>query len=223
MFCRKCGNEVSDNAKFCNKCGSSIQGITEQTAENEDKINSQTNSVDNNQIMYSLKPTFNYGYKIFTTLWKLMLYIVFVVVYFIAEFGALAKEVWLTSNFSLVLIGISIIVLIGIIIKLIFEKKQYDNLEYNLYRNRLEYIDSFINKEEKILKYKNIREVTMSQSLLERMFSIGTIKIYTNASGGYSSNNHGEMNTKNGIVIHCVTNVREEYEKIKQIIDLNNQ
>lgn len=24
MFCRKCGKELSDNAKFCNRCGTPV-------------------------------------------------------------------------------------------------------------------------------------------------------------------------------------------------------
>ena len=32
MYCRKCGNEVSESDKFCKKCGESI-GITKEMME----------------------------------------------------------------------------------------------------------------------------------------------------------------------------------------------
>ena len=53
--------------------------------------------------------------------------------------------------------------------------------------------------------------------ILERMFKIGTIRIFTNATNGYNENN-GARN-RNGIYIHCITDVKEKYEQIKAIID----
>jgi len=81
-------------------------------------------------------------------------------------------------------------------------------------------MDISLNKEEKELKYKYVREVTMNQNIFERLFNIGTIKIFTNASsGGYPTRRHNNMQGKNGIYIHCVENVKEQYETIKGIID----
>ena len=75
-------------------------------------------------------------------------------------------------------------------------------------------------EEEKELKYKYIREVTMSQNILERVFNIGTIKIFTNASSGSTYNSkHNKMYGKNGLGIHCIENVKEQYAKVKEIID----
>ena len=105
-------------------------------------------------------------------------------------------------------------------IKLIFEKLQYDALEYNFYATKVEYKDGFLNKEEKELKYKYIREVTMNKSILERIFNIGTIRIFTNASSGTTYNSkHNKMYGKNGLAIHCIKDVKEQYQKIKNIID----
>ena len=85
---------------------------------------------------------------------------------------------------------------------------------------KVEYKDGFLNKEEKELKYKYVREVTMSQNILERLCCIGTIRIFTNASSGvYNGGNHGSMRGRNGIYIHCVDDVEEQYKIIKQIID----
>ena len=97
---------------------------------------------------------------------------------------------------------------------------QYKNLSYNFYTTKVEYVDGFLNKEEKELKYKFIREVTMSQSILERMCGIGTIRIFTNASSGnINSRNHNSMRGRNGVYIHCIEDVKQQYQAIKQIID----
>ena len=121
------------------------------------------------------------------------------------------------SFIPMIIIGI---VIVCVAIKLIFEKIQYDNLEYNFYATKAEYIDGFLNKEQKELKYKYIREVTMTQNILERIFHIGTIRIFTNASSGMTYNNkHNKMYGKNGLAIHCIENVKEQYQKVKDIID----
>ena len=97
---------------------------------------------------------------------------------------------------------------------------QYDNIRYDFYGNRVEYIDGFLNRERKELKYKYVREVTMSQNVLESLCGIGTIKISTNAFSGYNSTrSHNSMRGMNGIFIHCVEDVEEQYKIIKQIID----
>ena len=130
----------------------------------------------------------------------------------IDEFGGIKPNI----------IGITLgIIAIYIIIKMIFEKIQYDHYEYNFYNTKVEYIDGFLNKEEKELKYKYVREVTMNQNIIERLFKLGTIRIFTNASSGYNSayGGNNSMRNRNGIYIHCVTNVKEKYETIKEIID----
>jgi uncharacterized membrane protein YdbT with pleckstrin-like domain len=110
------------------------------------------------------------------------------------------------------------------LIKLIFENMQYKHYEYNFYNTKLEYIDGFLNKEEKELKYKYIREVTMSQNIIERLFGIGKIKVFTNASSGMNNGAYGNsMRNRNGIQIHCVENVAEQYKKVKELIDNGSQ
>ncbi len=32
MFCRNCGDEISDNSKFCPKCGEALKGISKTVA-----------------------------------------------------------------------------------------------------------------------------------------------------------------------------------------------
>ena len=84
----------------------------------------------------------------------------------------------------------------------------------------MEYVDGFLNKEEKELKYKYVREVTMSRKTLERICGLGTIKIFTNASsGGYNGRSHNSMKGRNGILIHCLNDVEKQYRIVKRIID----
>lgn len=207
MFCKKCGAEISDTAKFCPKCGADVTGESKNTVEIK----------EDNSVKFQLKPKFNWGYKIICTLGVALLWAIIIVFW---VFGSIEDVELLFEILPIIpIIGIGIIVLY-IAIKLIFEKIQYDNLEYNFYRTKAEYIDGFLNKEQKELKYKYIREVTMTQNILERIFHIGTIRIFTNASSGMTYNNkHNKMYGKNGLAIHCIENVKEQYQKVKDIID----
>lgn len=200
MYCRKCGIEINDTIRFCAKCG------TEIVSENKNiKI------TEDNDIKIQIRPKF---YILYRLIWEFFKILVIGVVFFIVT---LQDGVKIKEFFEFILSNLKIIIgilLPYIIIKLIFDKKQYDNTEYNFYATRVEYKDGFMNKEEKELKYKHIREVRMTKDITDRMFSIGTIVIYTNASNG------GERSRgTNGIFIHCVENVEEKYNMIKKIID----
>lgn len=205
MFCKNCGAEINEEARFCPKCGSDKQGET--------KANKKV--VEDNKIKKQIKLEFNWPYKIITTFGTALVYIFIVFCYILADLPD--ELIFVYPIIFLVVIGIAVLY-VGI--KLILGKMQYNDLEYNFYNTKVEYKDGFLNKEEKELKYKYIREVTMTQNILERIFNIGTIRIFTNASsGGYGYGRNHNMRGKNGIFLHCVKNVKEEYNQVKQIID----
>lgn len=204
MFCKNCGTEMNDTARFCPKCGFDRAGGVQQ----------QREIVEDNRIRYQVKPEFNMLYKLLSNLWKAIIYMFFICFLFTNLY-----KLWFIYPITLLLtIGV---MLIYVVVKMIFENMQYNDLEYNFYATKIEYKDGFLNKEEKELKYKHIREVTMNQNILERFCGIGTIRIFTNASsGGYgTSSRHNNMKGRNGIYIHCVEDVQEQYRTIKQIID----
>ncbi len=196
MFCKNCGNELADDAKFCNKCGASIDG--EQKPKEK--------KVEDNTVKYQIKPSFKWGYKLLTNCAYAALIILIIFGY---SLGEAIDEI---PEFVGMVVGVAVVI---ILIKLFFENIQYKNLEYNFYNTKVQYKDGFLNKEEKELKYRYIREVTMHQNILERAFKIGTIRLFTNASSGYGS----KGNTMNGINIHCVENVNEQFKKIRELID----
>lgn len=205
MFCKNCGTEISEEARFCPKCGTEISGV---------KAQKNKEIKEDGTVKFQLKPKFNWGYKIITVGALTLLWVI-IIAFWLSE--SLVELLILFPTLPQIVIAI---VALYIVIKLVFEKLQYDALEYNFYTTKVEYKDGFLNKEEKELKYKYIREVTMSQNILERIFNIGTIRIFTNASSGTTYNSkHNNMYGKNGLGIHCIKNVKEQYQKIKELID----
>lgn len=43
MFCNKCGNEISNDAKFCTKCGNKVESIKNKIQKREYEFSSITN------------------------------------------------------------------------------------------------------------------------------------------------------------------------------------
>jgi len=196
MFCKNCGNEVSEIASFCKNCGNAI---------NKKKENKKVDDI----LEYQVKPFFCLPYKlIVTTIWTLGLTFLFCI-QILGEF---------LNDGEFPSVPITVIMAIIIVMKLIIDKNQYGKYEYNLYTTKIEYKDGFFSLLEKEVKYKYIREVRMSQGVLQRIFNIGDIVFYTTASSsvGTSGSHHAG---DNGIHIHCVQNVEEEYERIKAIVE----
>lgn len=207
MFCKKCGEEINDNAAFCPKCGASV---------NENNT-AYSRVVEDGEVKYQLRPKFKLGYKLLTNIGRGILYLFIFSMYFLSDIDDSKNA---GDVFSVILAILFGILIVYVLIKLIFEKMQYDHYEYNFYNTKVEYVDGFLNKEEKELKYKFIREVTMSQNIIERLFGIGKIKIFTNASSGGNGGAYGNsMRNRNGIQIHCVENIGEQYRKVKELID----
>ena len=85
-------------------------------------------------------------------------------------------------------------------------------MNYEFYRTKIEYSDSFLNKAEKEVKYKHIRETVLSRRIVDRIFGFGSIILFTNAESGFG----------NGIVIPYVENSEAVYKEIKELLERNN-
>ncbi len=127
---------------------------------------------------------------------------------FINSSGSLASY-----NVQGIFFKVMLIVLILFIIKLLFhivaQIIQYKNISYNFYDSYLEYKDSFLNQQTKVLKYKNITEIEVIRNVWERINGLGIIVVYTSA----------EKNKKNGLVIYGIKNTQEVYKKIQEFIN----
>ena len=191
MYCEKCGTKLEDSASFCTKCGASIKGEVVKTKE----------KVEDKEVQLNVKPTYKIGYMVLPYLFT---YAIFAV--------CLGFPLLVSGLFSAITVFGAIFIVVALLfgISYIFTKKQYDNYSYDLYKTKVIYRDSFLNVSEKEVKYKYIREVTMRQTIIQRIFNIGNIVLFTNAETGVG----------NGICIVNVQNVQEIYKKIKSTIDV---
>lgn len=194
MFCVNCGNNLADDACFCSACGTKVGEIGKVEKVIEAKTDEQ---IEDNQIKLSVKPTFNFCYQMLSDI---------IFCFFIgALIGVCACQLSIKIGIYTTLI-IWIFSIITLIIKTILRKKTFENLEYCFYTTRAIFKDTFMNKSEKEVKYKHIREISISQSFYQRMFNLGNIYIHTNAE-----------TFANGLVLTNVSNVYDVYKRIKEL------
>jgi len=195
MFCEKCGTKLPSDSAFCINCGTSINPPS----------NSQEKIIDN-EVILNVKPTFKLGYIMLSEL-------SFIALLLVIFFAPVIAITLLTSNsYSIFgpLLGFFVFIIAICIVWTAFRKAQYDNYSYDFYKTKVTYKDGFLNKSEKEVKYKHIREISKRESIFQRLFGLGSIILYTNAETGYG----------NGIYILNVTDVDNIYKQIKEIIDI---
>ena len=169
-----------------------------------------------NSIRAQLKPEFNVPYKVLTNTFEAVIYVLI--------FGMLFTYMcmpWYVYLFAIILV---------VVVKMMRQKEQYKSIEYNFYATRLEYKEGFYNRE-RLLEYECIREIVMTQNILERLFGIGTIRIFTDFTKATNSKDINIMDFlrvnqyrlkriyRNSIPIHCLTSVHKQYELVKRIIN----
>jgi membrane protein YdbS with pleckstrin-like domain len=69
------------------------------------------------------------------------------------------------------------------------KKLNYARTEYRFHEDRLEFEEGFFNINKKVIKYKNVSEVTLHKGLLQRIYGLGTIYLATLATGSGPWNN----------------------------------
>ena len=192
MFCEKCGTKLPDTAEFCPNCGTKIA---------KKGNNAVSERVKDTEIQLRVKPTFKFIYMLLPYL------IIFIIMIFM--FSLIFTMISVSVGIKLFLICFVIMAVI-LAIKTAINKMQYNCYCYDFYNTKVIYRDSFLNLSEKEVKYKNIKEVTMRQTFIQRIFNIGNIVLFTNAETGLG----------NGIFMVNIENVEDVYRKVKEIINV---
>jgi hypothetical protein len=78
-----------------------------------------------------------------------------------------------------------------------------------------------------VIKYKDVKEVTLRKGILQRSYGLGTIYLATLATGSTSSFNpfyalgFGNVSAS-GVGVRDILNPDEAYEKIKGLVETHN-
>lgn len=193
MFCEKCGNKVNDNSKFCEKCGNKLNNLNSS--------NKLVENIGDDTIQLSVTPTYKWPYMLRSYI------ITFFIMVLLGAIPLLFVDI-LYSFFAIIVLFIILGFIAGI--DAAFTRRQYKAYKYNFYKTKLIFKDTFLNLAEKEIKYKYIREITLSQTLFQRFFNLGHVRLYTNAESGIC----------NGIVLVNIENPYDVYKQLKALIDV---
>jgi uncharacterized membrane protein YdbT with pleckstrin-like domain len=107
------------------------------------------------------------------------------------------------------------------------KKLNYARTEYNFLDDQLEFEEGFFTINKKLIKYKNVKEVTLRKGILQRIYGLGTIYMATLATGSTTSFNpfyalgFGNVSAS-GVGVRDIPNPDDAYEKIKGMVETHN-
>ena len=100
----------------------------------------------------------------------------------------------------------------------------YSRTEYRFYDDRVEFEEGFFTINKKTIKYSDVKEVTLRQGFLQRLYGLGTIYLATLATGAPTNpQQRGLFGFGNvaasGISLRDVPEADETYSKVKALVD----
>ena len=104
------------------------------------------------------------------------------------------------------------------------KKLNYARTEYKFLEDRLEFEEGFFTINEKVIKFKDITEVTLRKGIFQRIYDLGTIYLATQATGSsgrpnvFTAFGFGNISSS-GVGVWDIRNPDETFEKIRGIVD----
>jgi membrane protein YdbS with pleckstrin-like domain len=105
------------------------------------------------------------------------------------------------------------------------KKLNYSRTEYRFYADRLEFDEGFFTLNKKVVKYRDIKEVSLRRGILQRTCGLGTIYLATLATGtgGRMTNPFYALGFGNisasGVGVRDVRDPEQAFTKLRALID----
>lgn len=110
------------------------------------------------------------------------------------------------------------------LIAYIGKKLNYSRTEYKFLNDRLEFEEGFFTINEKIIRFKDITEVTLRKSVFQRLYDLGSVYLATQATGAsgrpniFNAFGFGSVSAS-GIGVCDIRNPDQTFEKIRGIVE----
>jgi uncharacterized membrane protein YdbT with pleckstrin-like domain len=104
----------------------------------------------------------------------------------------------------------------------------YSRTEYRFYDDRLEFEEGFFSLNKKIIKFRDIKETTLREGVLQRIYGLGSIYLATLATGSTRNTNpfvalgFGNVSAS-GVIVRDIPDPNRAFERIRQLIDAKNE
>lgn len=197
MFCKNCGIEVENDAKFCANCGTVI-GLQEKK---------QEVYVSDDEIILTLKPKF----ISLAILLKIIPTTIFFSIWCSLFVGGITQVFFIThggANFWPFVIFAILPWLINPPLSYFTALGQNRNTVYKFYRTKVEYQEGFLGKDFKTLSYNKILETELKRDIIQQWFGLGSVFLKAGGASVLGS----------GVIIANIPNPEANYKLIKDLI-----
>lgn len=114
------------------------------------------------------------------------------------------------------------------------KKLNYSRTEYRFFDDRLEFEEGFFSINEKVIRYCDVKEVTLHKGFLQRIYGLGTIYLATLATGtspwGSGTGGFNPFNalgfgnvSASGVSVRDVENPDRVFQQIRAAVDAVNR
>jgi membrane protein YdbS with pleckstrin-like domain len=113
------------------------------------------------------------------------------------------------------------------IVAYVGKKLNYSRTEYRFYPDRLEFDEGFFSVNKKVIKFRDVKETSLRKGILQRIYGPGSIYLATLATGSTRNTNpfvalgFGNVSAS-GIIVRDIDYPDETFEKVRQLVDAQN-
>jgi membrane protein YdbS with pleckstrin-like domain len=121
----------------------------------------------------------------------------------------------------LAFVGVPLVAYVG-------KRLNYARTEYKFFPDRLEFEEGFFTINKKVIKLRDVKEVTLHKNPLQRLYGLGTIYLATLATGSAQPSNafnafgFGNVSAS-GIGVRDIRSPDEAYEHIRRLVDAQDR
>ena len=146
----------------------------------------------------TIKPKFNVLYYSLPSLLLFIIIIIFSLVIFIVDDAVLKASVWwvILKIFAFIFF-----------IMMPYKMYKYEFITFLIAEDKLSYIRDFLGYYRNDIKYENIKEVIISQGMIQKLFRLGDVHLISNIAAGNA-----------GITFFNLENPHQVYELIQEKI-----
>jgi membrane protein YdbS with pleckstrin-like domain len=104
------------------------------------------------------------------------------------------------------------------------KKLNYSRTEYRFFTDHLEFEEGFFSINKKVIRFRDVKEVTLRKGIFQRLYGLGTIYLATLATGSSPSFNpfialgFGNI-SGSGINVRDIGEPDQAFDKIRQLVD----
>jgi len=175
---------------------------------------------DRGEVLYELKPKFDFFYEIMMPTGKkmksaLLSVIILAIIIIILAFSKsyvlgmnneLFKTLFNVSNIIVIIAMVFAIILF--IARIFIQVLEYKGMSYKFYKNCMIFENNFLNQTKKTIEYTDIKEVEIRRTIMDRIMNYGVIILYTSAEKAFG----------NATILYAIKNTQEHYNNIESLI-----